>query len=302
MGYSEKKALRQFKTGDVIFKEGDPGKTMYVIQTGKVEVYTKVNKQKTVLAELGPGSIFGEMALIDEQPRSASIRALTEVICLEITELRFKYLLENVPEWMQKFFHILVSRLRVTDQKQKSLPQYVVSKQIVYVLYLILNQAHLKQDESYSLNWDKCIEKISFLLSVPVETIRKTMNRLIHTPLADSKIDFQQGRQFKIVDMAEFEAFARFCKQKYDQSRDEVEPVSDQKAKKSEIEIMSLINTILKDQAGAPDINKELFQDKCVSEHGKDLSAYKNELNALKKRSILKVRQDSNKYMNSTRQ
>lgn len=122
------------------------------------------------------------------------------------------------------------------------------------------------------------------------------MNKLVHTPLAESKIDFKHGRQFQVKNMKEFEAFAHFCKQKYDQSKEAVAPLNEQKVTKSEIEIMYLINKILKEQAGAPDINKELFQDKCVSEHGKDLNAYKNELNALKKNSILKVRRDSDQY------
>ena len=70
-----------YEPGDYIILQGDPGTTFYIIEKGKVEVIRRdpdSNKDE-VLAELGAGDFFGEMALVDNQPRAAGVRALTSV-------------------------------------------------------------------------------------------------------------------------------------------------------------------------------------------------------------------------------
>ena len=54
--------VREFETSDVIFSEGSPGDTAYVLKAGRVEIFTRTNGKKIVLAELTPITIFGEMA------------------------------------------------------------------------------------------------------------------------------------------------------------------------------------------------------------------------------------------------
>jgi CRP/FNR family cyclic AMP-dependent transcriptional regulator len=63
---------REFPPGTVIFKEGDVGNEMYVIQSGKVNITKRARDQEKLLVTLGPGAFFGEMAIINNKPRSAS--------------------------------------------------------------------------------------------------------------------------------------------------------------------------------------------------------------------------------------
>ena len=67
--------VRALKQGEVIFREGDPAKELYVIKSGRVDI-TSGNR---LLATLGDNGIFGEMALIDKEPRSATVTAATDV-------------------------------------------------------------------------------------------------------------------------------------------------------------------------------------------------------------------------------
>lgn len=67
--------------GEVVFKEGDASNSVYLIITGKVEIYREAMRKKVVLATQGPNTIFGEMALIDGKPRSASVVALEPTFC-----------------------------------------------------------------------------------------------------------------------------------------------------------------------------------------------------------------------------
>src|SRR5438477_12071263 len=62
---------KEFKRGEVLFREGEPGKEMYVIQTGKVNITKKVRDTEKILATLGAGEFLGEMAILNNKPRSA---------------------------------------------------------------------------------------------------------------------------------------------------------------------------------------------------------------------------------------
>ena len=66
---------REFPTGAVLFREGDPGKEMYVIQAGRISVSKKVRDVEKVLGTLGQGEFVGEMAIISNKPRSATATA-----------------------------------------------------------------------------------------------------------------------------------------------------------------------------------------------------------------------------------
>lgn len=100
MAYLEKQAVR-YKASEIIFQEDDTGNSMFIIQSGIVEVSKVINKQKVVLAKLKKGSIFGEMALVDNKPRSATVSAITNVSCLEMSRMLFDKRLEEIPRWMR---------------------------------------------------------------------------------------------------------------------------------------------------------------------------------------------------------
>lgn len=89
----QKVQLQYFGPDQVIFEEGDYGEEMYIIKRGKVQVL----RDFAVLAELEDHAFFGEMALVSEEPRNASVRALTEVEALVLKKEDFRALLESKP-------------------------------------------------------------------------------------------------------------------------------------------------------------------------------------------------------------
>jgi CRP/FNR family cyclic AMP-dependent transcriptional regulator len=84
---------KQFDDGETIFRQGDRGDCMYVIQAGSVLVIREVHDREVILAQLEAGDFFGEMALFAKEPRSATIRA--EGHCLALTVDR-KTLLKRI--------------------------------------------------------------------------------------------------------------------------------------------------------------------------------------------------------------
>jgi uncharacterized membrane protein len=83
---------KTFKAGDVVFSQGDAGASMYVVRAGAVQIYLPSPDRGTppvVLKDLRTGEYFGELALFDEKPRSASARAVVDTVVLELTREDF---------------------------------------------------------------------------------------------------------------------------------------------------------------------------------------------------------------------
>ncbi|HEX9665805.1 MAG TPA: FAD-dependent oxidoreductase [Thermodesulfobacteriota bacterium] len=99
-----------YQPGDCIFMQGDPGTNFYVIESGEVEVIRngEEGKSRSILAVLGPGDFFGEMALIDNHPRNATIRARTAVEVLVMGRNVF----QQISSTMAPFREILANAVR----------------------------------------------------------------------------------------------------------------------------------------------------------------------------------------------
>jgi CRP-like cAMP-binding protein len=104
--------VRAFKQGETIFREGDPATELYVVKSGRVDV-TSGNR---LLATLGVNGIFGEMALIDKEPRSATVVAATDVELVPVDEKQFLFLVSQTPFFALRVMRVLAGRLRVANK------------------------------------------------------------------------------------------------------------------------------------------------------------------------------------------
>ena len=86
---------KEYGSGETIFNEGDPGKALFIILAGRGSICRAVNEGEELLATLGPGSYFGELALIDDQPRFASARAPEAARLLILYRSDFEGLMEG---------------------------------------------------------------------------------------------------------------------------------------------------------------------------------------------------------------
>lgn len=111
---------KKFSAGEVIFKEGDPKGDAYVLVSGKVKISQNQNGHDITLAVLGPNSIFGDMSLIDDHPRSATVETMEECECIVISIGDFDNKLKTLDPFMQSIFQIMVGRLREMTKKYSS--------------------------------------------------------------------------------------------------------------------------------------------------------------------------------------
>lgn len=103
---------RRFSVGDTIVKEGDTGVGFYLILEGTVEV----RKKRKVLSTLMAGDFFGEMGLIDDQPRSADVVAVTPTVTFCLSPWTFGGIIKGNPNVAVGMMKALVGRLRATNR------------------------------------------------------------------------------------------------------------------------------------------------------------------------------------------
>lgn len=105
-----------------VFKEGDKGDALYIVKSGKINILKRTSSGvDSVLVSLGKGAVIGDMAIIDEQPRSASIATIPESTFLIITKEDFRSLLAEVPEISFQILRLTTERLRSTNVHLKEL-------------------------------------------------------------------------------------------------------------------------------------------------------------------------------------
>jgi len=104
--------LRKYQAGEVIFRENDESGTAYIIEKGRVEVTRQIEGQEVHLARLGEKEIFGEMSLIEERPRCATVKAIEETLVQEIPRSEFSKSLHSDPDTALSMLKVLFERLR----------------------------------------------------------------------------------------------------------------------------------------------------------------------------------------------
>lgn len=103
---------KQFRQGQILIREGDRGDCAYVIESGSVEIVVERDGQAIQLGSRGPGSLIGEMAMIDDKPRTATVRALEDCEALEITRDDFARRVGTADPVVKMVMRVITTRYR----------------------------------------------------------------------------------------------------------------------------------------------------------------------------------------------
>ncbi len=108
---------RVYYAGDTIFREGDPGECAYIVQEGIIEISRDDNGEKAVLGTVGKGSIFGEMALIDNSPRMATAKAAKQSTLMIVTSSVFHAKLKTADPFVRGLLNIFAKNIRAMSKQ-----------------------------------------------------------------------------------------------------------------------------------------------------------------------------------------
>ena len=173
-----------YTRGDVIFHEGTPGDVAYLIWSGEVLVIKGGLHSPTILGSRGPGEILGEMALLENQPRSASVIALTDLRLLEIHKTDFTRLLSDTPSIGVEIMATMSARLRAADTIRDTTTQ--VSQRLTRKVFELQSREQCQPrravDHTPAVHPINIISSMLGLLDTPKRYGRRTLLVETHTP------------------------------------------------------------------------------------------------------------------------
>ena len=126
----KKAATHRYIAGDIVFEEGDPGDSFYLIVSGSVKISRNIHSgpgdgEQLLLGVREPGEIFGEMSLLDWQPRSARASTDEETILLSFSRDQFAFLMRAYPSFFLSLLRLLSGRVRESLSAQDNLAERV---------------------------------------------------------------------------------------------------------------------------------------------------------------------------------
>ena len=132
---------RHFKAGDLIVRAGDPGRSMMAVASGQVRISLITREDKElVLADLGEGEVFGEMALLDGRERSADATALSDCEVLVIERADVLPILEKRPAACLKLLETLCARIRSSDERMADIAFFDTASRLAKALLRLMEQ------------------------------------------------------------------------------------------------------------------------------------------------------------------
>ncbi len=167
---------RTFPRDTVIFNAGDVADSVFVIARGKVKVVvTSPDGKDLILAVLGPGQVFGEMALLDSAPRSATVVSDTVVELVVIHRDEFQHLLASEPKISRRLLAILTQRLRRANAAMQSLAYVDVAGRLARY-FLTLARDH---GQRLGNGWVVVRRPTQADIAHSIGTSRETISRLM---------------------------------------------------------------------------------------------------------------------------
>ncbi|MEM8860530.1 MAG: Crp/Fnr family transcriptional regulator [Chloroflexota bacterium] len=172
---------RSFDAGSMVFHEGDPGDALYVVRSGLVRIYTggKGTGFETSVILFGrPGDVFGELAVIDGEPRSASAKAMEDTKLYIMGRENFQYHMENMPKLAFNFMSLMSRKMRSSTQHLDSLASQNVSERLANLLIRLMDEFGTPHGDDIVLDINLNQTELASLIGATRESTNRAMRQL----------------------------------------------------------------------------------------------------------------------------
>lgn len=167
---------RRYPRGSMILAQGDPGDALYLIAAGQVKVVLiHEDGREVILSVLGEGAFFGEMALLDQEPRSAHVVAMTDASLLQLRREDFQARLRHGPDVAIALLRELSRRLRRADETIASLMLLDVNGRIANLLLELADE-----EDGLRISRRLTHATIGQMVGASRETVSRTMRSLVN--------------------------------------------------------------------------------------------------------------------------
>jgi CRP-like cAMP-binding protein len=196
---------KEFKRGNVLFREGEPGNEMYVVQAGKVNITKTVRETEKILATLGAGEFFGEMSILNNKPRSAGAVVAEDAKLLVIDPKTFEAMIRGNVEIAVRLIKKLSDRLQEADEQIENLLLRDPNSRVVH--YLL--QAAVKrgkdtpQGKLVTVNLNDLHGRMGLTAADVQEAVGKTAKARIVTLVPEGVLVPDAGKMQKYLDFLE---------------------------------------------------------------------------------------------------
>ncbi|HEX5746389.1 Crp/Fnr family transcriptional regulator [Archangium gephyra] len=199
---------KEFPKGTVLFREGEPGKEMFVIQSGRIAISKRVRDVEKVLAVLGPGEFFGEMAIISNKPRNASASVSEDAKLLVIDPKTFEGMIRGNAEIAVRMIKKLAERLSEADAQIENLLHADPASRVVHHILQVCQTRGRPMEEGVEI--ELAVRELPRQIGVGEPAIRNMLDRLERAGLVE-----RSGDRLTVYDTARVHDFLQYLEMKW---------------------------------------------------------------------------------------
>lgn len=196
---------RAFLKGTVLFREGDPGGEMYVVQAGRVTIAKRVGDVEMLLSTLGQGEFFGEMSILNNKPRSATATVAEDAQILVIDSKTFEAMIRGNAEIAIRMIKKLADRLQEADEQIGNLLHRDAASRVVHWLVLQAVRAGTDGPQTLALSPDDLPAHVG----APPAQVAEVLDRL-----EKAKLVTRGAGGLEVAEVAKLRHFLEFLQMK----------------------------------------------------------------------------------------
>ena len=199
---------RVWPTGTVLFREGEPGHEMFIIERGRVQLTRNLRGVEKILAVLPPGEFFGEMAIINQKPRSATATVIEEAHLLVLDQPTFEKMIQENTAIAVRLIKKLAARLEQTNLQVEILLLRDTNHRLVHLLRRLAQDVGVREVEGVRI--DVSLHEIADRIGCTDDEVRDIVERLARGRLLTPLVP----RGFLISEVGRLQDFLEFLEMK----------------------------------------------------------------------------------------
>jgi len=181
---------RRFRRGEVIFHQGDPGDSLHIVASGAVKiVLPSAEGEEAIIATLRPGDFFGELALLDGAPRSATATALEQTDTLVLPRQVFAELLDTLPGLRDALFAGLAHELRRLTGHVEELHFLDLAGRLAMRLTRLARETEPDAHGAFRLNWPYTQSDLAAMIGGTRQSVNRLLSELVESELISIEPD-----------------------------------------------------------------------------------------------------------------